>query len=115
MNYFHISLENSTKNNKYYRKVLFTNRKIQLVVMSIPPNGEIGTERHKGKTQFIKIERGTGLAVINGKKIILKQGDGLVIQPNQKHNIINTGLRSLKIYSIYSPPEHKKGLKMKLF
>ena len=82
--------------------------------MSILPRQEIGLEKHKETTQFIKIEKGKGIAYIEGKRYNLKSGDSIVIPPNKFHNIINTGSSSLKLYSIYSPPIHKPDTKTKL-
>ena len=82
--------------------------------MNILPKEEIGFESHKGKTQFIKVEKGKGLAIVNGEKKKLNEGDCLIIPPNTKHNILNRGSSSFKIYSIYSHPEHPEKLRQKL-
>jgi len=106
MNY-KINIEKETLLNKNYRKVLFTTSDIQIVVMSLLPYEEIGMEKHDG-SQFIRIESGNGTAYISGKKFLLYDGIALVIPSNHLHNII-AGKNGLKIYTIYSPPEHKKG------
>ena len=102
-----INLEKKTESNKYYRKVIYTDSKLQLVLMHILPQQEIGTEKHSGVTQFIRIESGNGYAVINGKRSRIKTGTGVVIPPGTKHNIINNSkTKAMQIYTIYTPPEH---------
>lgn len=109
-----INIEKDTKENKYYRKVINTTKNIQVVLMSILPLQEIGLEKHKKTTQFVKIEKGKGVAYICSKRYNLKAGDSIVIPPDKFHNIINTGNTNLKLYSIYSPPIHKCDDKAKL-
>lgn len=109
---FSINIEKETLKNKNYRKVLSTTPNMQLVVMSIKPQTEIGLEKHSKIDQFIRIEKGKGKAIItnNKKEIIqttrLKDGSVIIIPKNTWHNIINTGDENLQLYSIYSPPEH---------
>lgn len=105
--YYAGNIEKLTLDNNAYRKVLFTTPTQQLVIMSLLPNQEIGEEVHEKTTQFIRIESGTCLAIINDKEIVLKDNDFIVISPNTKHNIINISNTPLKLYTIYSPPEHK--------
>ena len=114
MSYYHGNLEKQTKKNKFYRKVIFTTKNMQLVLMSIPPGEEIGLEKHKKTSQFIRIDSGKGIFVIGNNYHKLKDGDAVIIPPNKYHNIINTGKRSLKLYSIYTPPEHPKNRKQKI-
>jgi len=105
--YFFGNIENLTLENNFYRKVIFTTPTQQLVLMSLEPNQEIGSEVHEHTTQFIRIEKGECDAIINDKKIMLKDNDAIVISPNTKHNIINTSnINKVKLYTIYSPPEH---------
>jgi mannose-6-phosphate isomerase-like protein (cupin superfamily) len=101
---FKTNIEKATEKNTYYRKVLYTNKKQQLVLMRLRPGEQIGDEVHKTVSQFIRVESGSGYAVINGHKRQLKAGDCLVIDPNTKHNIVST--TNLKLYTIYSPPKH---------
>jgi mannose-6-phosphate isomerase-like protein (cupin superfamily) len=109
---FSINIEKETLKNKNYRKVLSTTPNMQLVIMSIKPQTEIGLEKHSKIDQFIRIEKGKGKAIItnNKKEIIqtirLKDGSVIIIPKNTWHNIINTGDENLQLYSIYSPPEH---------
>lgn len=103
-------VEKKTLDNNYFRKVLFTGPQSQLVVMSIEPGEEIGTETHDGVDQFIRIEAGRGKAVLNGKTHELHDGSAVVIPAGTEHNIINVSdTEPLKLYSIYSPPEHPDG------
>lgn len=106
MSKYRINIEKETLLNKNYRKVLFTTPDIQVVVMSLLPYEEIGMEKHNG-SQFIRIESGNGTAYVSGKRFLLYNGIAIVIPPNHLHNII-AGKGGLKIYTIYSPPEHKK-------
>jgi mannose-6-phosphate isomerase-like protein (cupin superfamily) len=103
---YRANIEKLTKRNTSYRKVLFTTKQMQLVVMSLFPDEEIGTEIHPKTTQFIRIEKGKGVAYINNKTYHLKDGVCIMIPAGTKHNIINTGKSKLKIYTLYSPPEH---------
>lgn len=104
---YKIDIEKRTLTNTYYRKELFTNRKQQLVVMNLLPDEEIGLEKHKG-SQFFRIEEGSGKAYVNDKFIKLKSGSVLIVNPGMYHNII-AGSKGLKLYTIYSPPQHPKG------
>lgn len=115
MKSYKTNIENDTLNNTYYRKVLYTNSKQQLVIMSLLPGQEIGMEKHAKTAQFIRIESGKGIAIIGSKRKRLKDGDIVMINPGVYHNIINTSkTKKLKLYTIYSPPEHKKALKQKI-
>lgn len=109
MDHFLIDIEEATVKNDNFRKVLFTAEKSQLVLMSLQPGEEIGTETHD-LDQFIRIEAGHGTARLNGKDYQLQDGSALVIPAGTEHNIINRGKdKALKLYTIYSPPEHKDG------
>jgi mannose-6-phosphate isomerase-like protein (cupin superfamily) len=98
-----------TINNNNYRKVINTTRYQQLVLMSLKPKEEIGMEVHKKVDQFIRIEKGSAIAIINDKKYKLKKEHFITIPAGTNHNIINIGRGELKLYSIYSPPNHKPG------
>lgn len=102
----HLNIDRATVQNSFYRRVLYTNRKMQLVVMSLRPGEEIGREKHPHTSQFIRVERGRGLAIIGRKKYRLKPDSAVIIPPGKWHNIINTGRRPLQLYTIYTPPEH---------
>jgi mannose-6-phosphate isomerase-like protein (cupin superfamily) len=110
MSVFVGNIDELTLGNNNFRKVLFTGKKSQLVLMSLKPMEDIGKETHKTVDQFIRIERGRGIAILNGKKFPLKNNTAVVIPAGVEHNIINVSKRNaLKLYTIYSPPEHKPG------
>lgn len=102
------NIEEVTLENEDYRRVLYTGKNSQLVLMSIQPGDEIGEEVHD-LDQFIRIESGKGLAILDGVEHHLEDDHALVIPQGMRHNVINTGSEPLKLYSIYSPPEHKDG------
>jgi len=108
---FRGNIEKLTVKNTYYRKVLSTTSTMQLVLMSLCPDEEIGREKHSHTTQFIRVEAGRAKAIIGNKKYFLKDGDAIVIPPNTWHNVINTGKKDLKLYTLYAPPEHPPGTK----
>lgn len=104
---FDVNIEKDTLANKNYRKVLFTTDNMQLVLMSVKPNDDIGEEVHDG-AQFIRIEGGQGKAVIGNRSFPVKDGSAFVIPKGTKHNVINTSKKEdLKLYAVYSPPEHE--------
>ncbi len=104
-----INIENATKENTDFRRVLYTAKHSQLVVMSLLPNEEIGKEIHT-LDQFIRLEEGEGLAILDGVEHAVKADDSIVIPAGTEHNIINMSADSaMKLYTIYSPPEHKDG------
>lgn len=98
-----------TSENQNFRTVLYTGKHSQLVVMSIPPGGEIGQERHDQVEQTIVIESGKGVAILNEERQEVHTGDALVISPGTEHNVLNTGTEPLKIFTIYAPPNHLDG------
>ena len=105
------SIDKQTLKNNYFRKVLFTGKHAQLVVMSLLPAEEIGNEVHRHVDQFFRIEGGEAKFVFNGKeKHIVKNGDAVVVPAGTFHNVINNSkTKKLKLYTIYSPPNHSKG------
>ena len=106
-------LNNMTIENNNYRKVISTTKYQQLVLMSLKPKEEIGMELHKTIDQFIRIEKGSATAIIgkeHPKIYKLKKEHFIVIPAGTYHNIINTGRLELKLYSIYSPSNHKPGI-----
>jgi len=106
-NGFNINIEEKTISNENYREVLFTTGQIQLVVMSLKPQEEIGEEKHNG-SQFFRVEKGSGKAVINGKDVSLSDGISFIVPMGISHNVINTGSEDLKLYTVYSPPQHNE-------
>lgn len=103
---FYGNIKDLTLENIYYRRVLSTTPTQQLVVMSLNPKEEIGLEVHPYITQFIRIEQGKALAVMDDTFYELEDDDVIVIPPNTLHNIANVGKNKLKLYTIYSPPNH---------
>jgi mannose-6-phosphate isomerase-like protein (cupin superfamily) len=108
---FKINIEKTTKDNSDFRKVLYTSKHSQLVLMSLQPKEEIGEEIHRDNDQFFRVESGQGKCIIDGNEYEIKDGDATVIPSGAKHNIINTATDSaLKMYTIYSPAHHKDKL-----
>jgi mannose-6-phosphate isomerase-like protein (cupin superfamily) len=104
------NIENDTLENKDYRRVLYTGRNMQLVLMTLQPGEEIGLETHDEHDQFIRVEAGTGTAMLNGKKHDLSDGVAVVIPAGVEHNVINTSKKEpLRLYTLYGPPEHPDG------
>jgi mannose-6-phosphate isomerase-like protein (cupin superfamily) len=102
------SLEKETLRNTDFRRVLYTGRYSQLVIMCLRPLEEIGEETHETVDQFFRVEKGTGLVVIDGKKHVVRDGSAAVVPAGARHNVINTSKTSeLKLYTVYSPPEHR--------
>ena len=102
-------IERQTIENKDYRRVLFTAKHSQLVLMRLKPGEDIGAETHD-LDQFFRFEAGNGVVVVNGVEHKVSNGDSIVIPQGCRHNVINTSAtEDLKLYSIYSPPNHKKG------
>ena len=107
---FIINIEKKSLENDYFREVLFTAPHSQLVVMSLRPGEEIGLETHDDRDQFIRVEAGTGKAILNGEEKALADGSAVVIPAGTQHNIVNTSQSdALKLYTIYSPSEHPDG------
>ena len=105
-----VDIEKVTKENKNFRKVLYTAKNSQLVVMSLRPGEEIGEEVHE-LDQFIRIEKGKGKAVLDGVEHKIEDDYAIVIPAGARHNIINTSKdKEMKLYTIYSPPEHRGGV-----
>jgi mannose-6-phosphate isomerase-like protein (cupin superfamily) len=101
------NIEEKTQQNSYFREVLFTGPHSQLVVMALAPGEEIGLETHDELDQFIRVEAGTGKAILNGKEHHLEDGSAVVIPAGTEHNIVNqSSSQPLKLYTIYTPPQH---------
>lgn len=100
-------IENITKTNNDYRRILYTSSKLQLVVMSVEPLDTVRMEKHTNIEQFIRVEDGNGIAIVDGSSYDLKDGTVIIIPPNTQHQITNTSEKhKLKFYTIYTPPEH---------
>lgn len=105
---FHGNIEQQTKDNQDFRKVLYTGKYLQLVLMSLKPGEDIGKEVHKENDQFFRVDAGEGKCLIDGNEYAIKDGDAIVVPAGSEHNIINTSEAvPLQLYTIYAPPHHK--------
>lgn len=95
--------------NDDFRRVLYTAKNSQLVLMSLKPQEDIGAEIHK-VDQFFRVEEGAGEAVLNGARTLIKAGFAVLVPAGVNHNIINTGTVPLKLYTLYAPPNHRDGV-----
>jgi mannose-6-phosphate isomerase-like protein (cupin superfamily) len=108
---FNTNIERDVLANKDFRRVLYTGRHSQLVLMTLQPNEEIGMEVHPDNDQFFRFETGQGKCIIDGNEYSLGDGSAIVVPAGAQHNIINTsGTQELKLYTIYSPPHHRDGV-----
>src|ERR1035437_9825014 len=108
---FVTNIEKETLNNNYFRKVLYTSKHGQVVVMSLLPNEEIGMEVHETSDQFFRIDNGEGKIIIDGEEAKFSDGYAMVVPAGSQHNVINTSNdKPLKLYTIYMPPHHKDGV-----
>lgn len=108
---FKTNIEKETLANTNYRKVLYTGHHMQLVLMTLKPNEEIGMETHKKSDQFFRFESGKGKCIVNGTEYEIGDGDVVLVPAGASHNVINTDpSKELKLYTIYAEPTHKDGL-----
>ncbi len=108
---FHSNIETLTLENDKFRRVLYTGKHSQLVLMSLKPREEIGMEVHPHNDQFFRVERGQGRCIIDGHEYTVRDGSAIVVPAGARHNVINaSGSESLKLYTIYSPAHHKDGI-----
>ncbi len=104
------NIEDLTLKNNNFRQVVFTGKYCQVVLMTLQPNEDIGMEVHDTVDQFFRIESGEGKVVMNGEEMVINDGSAFVVPAGTQHNIINTSLSNqLKLYTIYSPPNHPDG------
>ncbi len=107
---FKSSIEKDTLANRDFRRVLYTGKHSQLVLMSLRPGEEIGDEVHRTVDQFFRFEKGEGIVSIDGAKHKVGDGDAVIVPAGARHNVTNTSKTAdLKLYTIYSPPEHVDG------
>lgn len=102
-------IEKLTEENNNFRKVLYTGKNIQLVLMALKPGEEIGTEVHENRDQFFRFETGTGEVLIDDAVKPVEADDGVIVPAGARHNVVNTGSENLRLYTIYGPPEHIDG------
>jgi len=104
------NIESLTLANTNFRQVVFTGKYCQLVLMSLAPNEDIGMEVRPNVDQFFRIEKGQGKVIMNGEEMAIADGSAIVVPAGTNHNVINTSASEpLKLYTIYSPPQHKDG------
>lgn len=105
------NIEKLTLENENFRKVLYTGEQSQLVLMSLLPNEEIGSEVHPDNDQFFRFEKGSGKVVINETEYEVSDGDAVIIPKGARHNVVNTSATEpLKMYTLYSPAHHRDGI-----
>ncbi|MDD3302419.1 MAG: cupin domain-containing protein [Candidatus Gracilibacteria bacterium] len=108
---FNANIEKETLENNNFRKVLYTGKHCQLVLMSLKPMEEIGMEVHNDNDQFFRFEEGNGKCIIDGNEYEVSDGSAIIVPAGAMHNVINTSSNeSLKMYTIYSPAHHKDGI-----
>lgn len=103
-------IEKLTEENDNFRKVLYTGKHMQLVLMTLQPGEDIGLEVHEGHDQFFRIEEGEGEVIIDGTTTPIEDDDAIIVPAGAEHNVVNTGDEPLRLYTIYSPPEHRDGV-----
>lgn len=110
MNGYITNIEERAIANSYFREVLYTDERVQLVVMSLLPGEDIGAEVHQ-LDQFIRVEKGEGKAVLDGVEHAITDGSAVVVPKGTLHNIVNTSASEpMKLYTVYAPPNHKDGM-----
>ena len=102
-------IESLATRNVEFRRVLYTAKNSQLVLMALKPKEEIGAEVHK-LDQFFRVEEGSGDAVLDGVRTAIRAGFAVLVPAGTNHNIINTGTDPMKLYTVYSPPNHRDGV-----
>jgi mannose-6-phosphate isomerase-like protein (cupin superfamily) len=104
------SIENATLNNSFFRQVLFTGKHHQLVVMCLQKGEDIGEEVHENVDQFFRVEEGEARFVLNGKEHLAHSGDAVIVPAGTRHNVINNSdERPVRLYTVYSSPQHPDG------
>ena len=106
---FNSNIEKDTLENENFRKVLYTGKHLQLVLMTLKVGEDIGSEIHAANDQFFRFESGSGKCVIDENEYKVKDGDVIVVPAGARHNVINIGVDELKMYTIYGPPNHQDG------
>ena len=107
---FNDNIETLTEANSDFRRVLYTGKHLQMVLMTLAPGEEIGSEVHDGIDQFFRFEEGEGVVDIDGVENPVEDGSGVIVPSGARHNVRNTGDKPLKLYTIYGPPEHQDGI-----
>ncbi len=107
---FHDDIEKLTTGNADFRRVLYTGKHLQLVLMTLPAGCDIGAEVHEDRDQFFRFENGSGEVDIDDNTYKVGDGSGIIVPAGARHNVRNTGDAPLKLYTLYGPPEHVDGL-----
>jgi mannose-6-phosphate isomerase-like protein (cupin superfamily) len=107
---FIADIEDLTTSNTDFRRVLYTGKFLQLVLMTLKPGEEIGEEVHKDHDQFFRIESGSGEVLIDGVRTPIKDDDAVIVPAGARHNVTNTGDQPLTLYTLYGPPDHREGV-----
>ena len=102
-------IEDLTEDNDNFRRVLYTGKHLQLVLMALAPGEEIGEEVHDDGDQFFRVEEGEGTVMIDGVEHAIEDDDAIVVPAGARHNVLNTGDKPLRLYTLYAPPEHRDG------
>jgi mannose-6-phosphate isomerase-like protein (cupin superfamily) len=103
------NIEEATLANKDFRRVLYTGKNLQLVLMTLQPGEEIGEEVHEDIDQFFRVEEGQGTIYIDGNASQIEDDFAAIVPAGARHNVVNSGSEPLKLYTLYGPPEHKHG------
>ncbi|WP_114954684.1 cupin domain-containing protein [Sphingosinicella terrae] len=104
------NIERATVENEDFRRVLYTGRNMQLVLMTLPPGCDIGEEVHEDRDQFFRIEEGEGEIRIDGVANRVEDDFAVIVPAGARHNVVNTGSEPLRLYTLYAPPEHRDGV-----
>ena len=104
------NIERLTTDNTDYRRVLYTGKHLQLVLMTLQPGEEIGSEVHRTHDQFLRVESGRGEVVIDDVPHPIEDDDAVIVPAGARHNVVNTGTAPLQLYTLYGPPEHRDGV-----
>lgn len=111
MSGYSVNIEAKTLEGNNFREVLYTTERSQLVIMTLQAGEEIGMEHHTGHDQFIRVEAGEGIAILDGEEHTLSDGVAVVIPAGTEHNVINTSATEpMRLYTLYTPPEHPHGI-----
>jgi len=102
-------IEKRTEDNRAFRRVLYTGKHMQLVLMSLQPGEDIGEEIHDDVDQFFRVEKGKGEVFIDGRTTKVESDTAIIVPAGARHNIRNTGEKPLQLYTLYAPPEHEDG------
>ncbi len=109
MNGYTGNIEKQTEENENYREVLFTGANMQLVAMALQVGEEIGMEKHDTHDQFFRIEVGECVVIMDGVPTVVRAGEAAIVPAGTEHNVVNNGTQTLKLYTIYAPPQHPAG------